>query len=287
MNKRILFVLIVLVTVIAGCATQAPPQQTPAPTQQTPAPAQQAEEPAVTDTLCKDGDQMRSGPYVFENNQWGKAKAIGPYSQCLLRRTVDGTAQFGWKWEWPGYNASVFAYPEVIYGWKPWSGGKSTDPKLPMKVTDIRTMKMRYDLDLQASGGYNLAPEIWLTSTGEASLQPAPGRITTEIMFWMNHETMQPAGMFVEKVTVDGVDYQLWKLDSMGDKGNGEGWAYYAFLSAKPQNKATLDIRQFIQYLLLKKEIGADTFVASIEFGNEIAGGKGTAWLKEYSLVIE
>jgi hypothetical protein len=286
--------LIVLVTAFAGCATQAPPPQAPAPFPQSRAPApqisaaaKQAAEPAVTDSLCKDGDQMRNGPYVFENNQWGKAKAIGPYSQCMLRRTVDGITQFGWQWEWPGYNASVFAYPEVIYGWKPWSGGKSTDPKLPMKVTDIRTMRMKFDLDLQADGGYNLAPEIWLTSTGEASLQPAPGRITTEIMFWMNHETMQPAGNFVEKVTVDGADYQLWKLDGMGGTGNGAGWAYFAFLSARPQNKATLDIRQFIQYLLSKKEISADTWVASIEFGNEIAGGKGTAWLKEYSLLIE
>jgi hypothetical protein len=300
-NTKILFAVIVLVTIFAGCATQAPSPQMQAPAAQTQAPAPQTQAPAaqpptpaaqgaeaeVTDSLCKDGDQMRKGPYVFENNQWGKAKANGPYSQCLLRRMVDGTAQFGWQWEWPGYNASVFAYPEVIYGWKPWSGGKSTDPKLPMKVTDIRTMRMKFDLDLQAGGGYNLAPEIWLTSTGEASLQPAPGRITTEIMFWMNHETMQPAGMFVEKVTIDGADYQLWKLDGMGDTGNGAGWAYFAFLSAKPQNKATLDIRQFIQYLLSKKDISADTWVASIEFGNEIAGGKGTAWLKEYSLLIE
>jgi hypothetical protein len=58
-------------------------------------------------------------------------------------------------------------------------------------------------------------------------------------------------------------------------------------MSAAPQNKATLDIRQFIQYLLSRKYIAEENYVASIEFGNEIAGGKGTAWLKEYSLVVE
>jgi hypothetical protein len=272
-KKKPLIVLILLVIVFAGCATRAPAQQT--------------EGEDGTASLCVDGDQMRSGPYIFENNQWGKAKANGPSSQCLLRRIVDGVPQHGWSWEWPGFNASVFAYPEVIYGWKPWSGGRSTDPKLPMKVTDIQTMKMRFDLDLQASGGYNLAPEIWLTSTGEASSRAAPARITTEVMFWMIHENMQPAGMFVEKVPVDGVVYQLWRLDSMGDKGNGEGWVYYAFVSTTPQNNATLDIRQFIQYLLSKKYIAEENYVASIEFGNEIAGGKGTAWVKEYSLTIE
>jgi len=272
-NNIPLAVLTLMVIVFAGCATRAPAQQT--------------EGQAGTASLCLDGDQMRHGPYVFENNQWGKAKANGPYSQCLLSRTVDGAPQYGWSWEWPGFNASVFAYPEIIYGWKPWSGGESTDPKLPMKITDIQTMKMRFDIDLQASGGYNLAPEIWLTSTGEASVRAAPARITTEIMFWMNRENIQPAGIFMEKLAVDGVDYQLWKLDSTGDKGNGEGWAYYAFMSAKPQNKATLDIRQFIQYLLSKNYIAAENYVASIEFGNEIAGGKGTAWLKEYSLVVE
>jgi len=249
--------------------------------------AAQAADGQGTASLSMDGDQMRSGPYVYENNQWGKAKANGAFSQSILRRTVDGVPQYGWSWDWPGYNASVFAYPEVIYGWKPWSGGRSTDPKLPMKVTDIRTMQMIFDLDLQATGGYNIAPEIWLTSTGEASARAAPARITTEVMFWMDHNNTQPAGTFMEKVAVDGFDYQLWKLDSMGDKGNGQGWAYYAFMSARPQNKATLDIRQFIQYLLSKNYIAAENYVASIEFGNEIAGGKGTAWLRKYALIIE
>jgi hypothetical protein len=262
-----------LAIIFAGCATQAP--------------AQQSEGQTATASLCMDGDQMRNGPYVYENNQWGKGKANGPSSQCLLRRTVDGAPQYGWSWEWPGYNASVFAYPEIIYGWKPWSGGTSTDPRLPMKVTDIRTLKMRFDIDLQASGGYNLAPEIWLTSTAEASLRPAPARITTEIMFWMNREKMEPAGTFMEKVAIEGADYLLWKLDGVGDTGNGQGWAYFAFVRARPQNKATLDIRQFIQYLLSKNYITADNYVASVEFGTEIAGGKGTAWLKEYSLVVE
>jgi hypothetical protein len=265
--------LFLLVTALAGCAAYAQ--------------AQEAGDEGGTASLCMDGDQMRNGPYVYENNQWGKAKASGSFSQCLLRRTVDGVPQYGWTWDWPGFNASVFAYPEVIYGWKPWSGGRSTDPKLPMKVTDIRTMKMIFDLDLQAAGAYNLAPEIWLTSTGEASARAAPGRITTEVMFWMNHNNTQPAGTFMEKMTVDGFDYQLWKLDSMGDTGNGRGWVYYAFVSSRPQNKATLDIRQFIQYLLSKNDIAAENYVASIEFGNEVAGGKGTAWLKEYSLLIE
>jgi hypothetical protein len=249
--------------------------------------AQQADGQEGTASLCMDGDQMRTGPYIYENNQWGKAKANGPFSQCLLRRTVDGVPQYGWSWDWPGFDASVFAYPEVIYGWKPWSGGRSTDPQLPMRVTDIRTMKMIFDLDLQATGGYNLAPEIWLTSTGEASAKAAPARITTEVMFWMNHTNTQPSGTFMEKMAVDGFDYQLWKLDGMGDTGNGTGWVYYAFMSAAPQNKATLDIRQFIQYLLSRKYIAEENYVASIEFGNEIAGGKGTAWLKEYSLVVE
>ena len=265
--------ILLLVAACAGCAAHAH--------------AQAAVDQGGTASLSMDGDQMRNGPYVYENNQWGKAKANGAFSQSILRRTVDGVPQYGWTWDWPGFNASVFAYPEVIYGWKPWSGGRSTDPKLPMKVTDITTMKMIFDLDLQATGGYNLAPEIWLTSTAEASARPAPQRITTEVMFWLDHNNTQPAGTFMEKMTIGGFDYQLWKLDSMGDRGDGKGWVYYAFMSSRPQNKGTLDIRQFIQYLLSKNYIAAENYVAAIEFGNEVAGGKGTAWLKEYSLVIE
>jgi len=86
---------------------------------------------------------------------------------------------------------------------------------------------------------------------------------------------------------IDIPDYQLWKLDNMGDTGNGKGWVYYAFMSMTAQNKGTLDIRKFVLYLLSKGYIAPENFVASIEFGNEVSGGKGTAWLKEYSLVVE
>jgi hypothetical protein len=243
--------------------------------------------PRGTRTFCENGSRVIDGPYIYENNQWGKSKAKDPFTQCILQRTVDGKSRMGWKWDWPGFDPTVFAYPEIIYGWKPWSGGATTDPKLPIKVTDIRTLTMRYDVDQEASGAYDLAPEIWLTDTPVASEKPNPLAITTEVMFWMDARAMQPAGAPIDKAVMDGVAYSLWKFSRMGDKGNGEGWVYFAFVSGTRQLKAILDLRAFLFFLLEKSLITPDNYLASIEFGSESAGGKGTVWIKDYAITLQ
>jgi len=77
---------------------------------------------------CRAEATEMSGPYRFNNNQWGRDKAKGKAEQCLLTRELAGHIERGWTWNWPGFDATVFAYPEIEFGWKPWSGGKSTDP---------------------------------------------------------------------------------------------------------------------------------------------------------------
>jgi hypothetical protein len=146
---------------------------------------------------------------------------------------------------------------------------------------------MSFEVDQQATGAYNLAPEIWLTKAAPATDAPEPTLITTEVMFWMDARNMQPAGQIINAATIDGVRYKLWRLPSMGDKGNKEGWAYYAFTSEKKQLNATLDLAGFLRFLADNGYIQADEYVASIEFGSEVAGGRGTVWIRRYAITVE
>jgi hypothetical protein len=235
---------------------------------------------------CTIWSVRRDGRLRYENNQWGADKAHGPHEQCLLTREQDGKTQVGWTWNWPGFDPSVFAYPEVAIGWKPWTGGTSTDAHFPLKVADVKQLVLSYEVETSVTGSYDLAPEIWLTSAGATS-QANPKSITTEVMFWMDYtEGARPAGSVVDTVALNGVDYELWREDNIGVSANGKGWRLLSFKSPKPQHRATLDIAALLRHLVEAKLASPTDFLASVEFGNEVMGGTGTTWIKQFDVQL-
>jgi hypothetical protein len=228
-----------------------------------------------------------SGPNRYENNQWGSKKAKGRAEQCLLTREVGGDTELGWTWNWPGFDASVFAYPEITFGWKPWSGGKSTDPRFPMKVSALPRLALNYEVETVADGSYDLAPEVWLTNAPGGGAKPDPQSITTEVMFWMDYAAgARPAGEVIETPTLDGVQYELWKTDSIGADANGKGWMLLSFKSPTVQRKGTISIDTLLKHLVGLKLANPDDYLASIEFGNEVMGGSGTTWVKRFDIDV-
>ncbi len=237
---------------------------------------------------CRIWSTYFDGPYKYENNQWGSDKSAGGFEQCLLTRQVAGRTEHGWTWYWPGFDPSVFAYPQIMFGWKPWSGGTPTDPRFPMRVKDVQHVVLQYAVETTASGSYNLAPEIWLIDKGEWSSSPNPGLITTEVMFWMDYQgKAQPAGSIVDRPTLGGVQYELWKMDNIGDKGDGTGWTILTFKSPKVQPTGTIEIHTLLKYLVDAGQANPDHYVASIEFGNEIMGGSGVTWVKDFEVDVQ
>jgi hypothetical protein len=118
----------------------------------------------VTSQKCSDGDTFVIGPYICANKQWGRNK-VPPgqtYQQCPQTRVVNGQMQLGWTFRWPGHEPSVYAYPEIMFGWTPWGGGAS-DARFPMKVDDMLPVLLTYDVESVIGGYYNLAGEVWLT----------------------------------------------------------------------------------------------------------------------------
>jgi len=236
---------------------------------------------------CAAWSTRMTGPYRYENNQWGSKKAKGKTEQCLLARDVAGRTELGWTWSWPGFDASVFAYPEIEFGWKPWSGGKSTDARFPMKVSAVPRIALDYEVETVADGSYDLAPEVWLTNTPGGSEKPNPQSITTEVMFWMDYASgARPAGEVIETPTLDGVQYELWKADSIGSDANGKGWVLLSFKSPTIQHKGTIGIDTLLKHLVSLKLANPDDYLASIEFGNEIMGGAGTTWVRRFEVEV-
>ena len=138
-----------------------------------------------TSFYCDPWAQEPYGDYLIENNVWGQG-SINEFTQCIF---TTNDSSFGWNWDWPDIGYNVKAYPEIIFGKKPWSINSTTN-ELPLKVGNVETFEVNFDLNIEASGNYNLAFEFWVTEDSISNQD----QITNEVMIWTANSLLQPAG---------------------------------------------------------------------------------------------
>lgn len=229
----------------------------------------------VADTSCADWAEFPVNEFLLSNNVWGKGTETN-YEQCVYYKSTDGNTEFGWNWDWPG-NGGVRAYPEIIFGLKPWSAN-STSPFLPAPISSSN-ITLQYEASASAIGQWNLSYDIWLADTVSPVLQ----NITHEIMIWMHKtDSISPAGTKRGSITIDGNNFDLWV-----NENHGEGWTYIAFVSVKTQMSQNLDLNSFLNYLIANDYIAPDLFVSGIEFGTEIFEGRGSIKLSAYNVEVQ
>lgn len=239
------------------------------------------------DTYCRDWAKLQNAGFLYENNVWNQGTIKRENRlQCLLKRVVDGEVQYGWRWQWPRGSGEVKAYPEVIYGHKPWFTS-STTANLPRPVSTIDELSVAYDIEMQARGRYNLAFDIWVTNSG----RPTPSAITHEIMIWVGERrrAWEPyPGYLAGTVTVGGAAYDLYvkpHAEWLTEHGASDV-TYIAFNARAAQTSGSIDVKQFLDYLTENGHLPADGYVASVELGNEVMHGTGELWLKSYEISV-
>lgn len=264
---------------LAACGQAQPVVQSTATPEATPAPTATAT-PAPVELDCQDQVNLNVGPFRAENNTWGKG-TLTEWSQCVgLRMGSDGSLAARWTWDWPTAGTNVKSYPEIIFGQKP--GGPSTSADLPKQVSALSEVLISYDYSTDRTGSGNLAFDFWLTDTGDPSTWGVPP-IKTEIMIWLeSFGSMAPGGRWQERVTIDGIEYSLYTAKNWGD-----GWDYVAFVRTKPDpGSGSIDLVSFLDYMQSKELITGEEYVASVEFGNEIVGGKGETILNQFAVSV-
>jgi hypothetical protein len=238
-----------------------------------------SELPGVT-RECGTYAPLERGSLQLLNNVFAREQAPGPWEQCLVRRELDGKEQLGWTWAWPGFLLSSYGFPELIFGWKPWSE-RSTDARLPVRVADVQRLDVQYAVQTEGSGKHSLALAAWLTDSGKVASNPLA--IRTEVVVWLDHvEGLAPAGQHIESTSVNGQRYELWHEPNHGDRGNGSGWDLYYFQAAERRRSGTVQLLPFLEHLRQAGRVQAEHFVASVELGNELMGGAGTTWAEEF-----
>jgi RNA polymerase sigma-70 factor (ECF subfamily) len=227
------------------------------------------------------------GNQHFCTNAWGFEKTTGRFEQRLIRRQRGGAAQHGWYWHWPGHDRSVFAYPEVLIGWKPWMGGKPTDTRLPIRIRDARRLTVEYAVEMRTTGSCNLALSTWLRKAPGWSLAADLEGITTEVMIWPDYTPgATPPGRLVYTFTLDGDDYEIWRAVGHGKRylRNDRGWTVLTLRGVGCRTSGTLGFGELLHELARREFVDLDEYVTCIELGNEVMGGAGTTFVERFQL---
>lgn len=234
-------------------------------------------------SLCAEFALINQGEVNIENNTWNATNlAQGSYEQCIYQYNNAGENWAGWKWSYPDTAEGINAYPELIYGKKPWHNN-STTTALPIVISSIERLKVAYEVAISRNDGeYNLAFDNWISSSESSR----PEDIQFEFMIWEDYHAISPFGDFIANVTTPNGDYRLYIGDPTWEPV-GTNWTYIAFVRTSTRRQGTVDIDVLLDYLADQDIIPADSFLSTIEFGTEVGNSKGYAVIKSFEISLE
>ncbi len=275
-----------LVATLAGLVACGPSNQPPPPsapdTQAAPVAAPVVIAPPPELTLnCDIASLTAAGPYLAENNSWGRQGMVG-WSQCMgAAMNTKGGLRARWTWDWKHDGDNVKAYPEVVFGHKPGFPQSST-PLLPRKLGALQQLVVDYDVVTEREGAGNMAIDMWLTNSPTPTNFAAPP-ITHEVMIWLEaYGPMYTGGQQVDKVRINGTLYRVF----VGEKF-GLGWRYVAFAPNSPmKTAASVDLMPFFEYLKGKNLITVEEHLSAVNLGNEIISGSGDTRLNHFAVTL-
>jgi hypothetical protein len=224
-----------------------------------------------------------AGRYRLVNNVWNKGATTGRYRQKIFVNDDHGKPVFGWVWKWRD-SSGVATYPEVQVGVSPWNGEAAPDSGFPFQA-GTKKLVVSYDVDLQATGAYNLAFEFWAVAR-----QPVTqDTVTHEVMIWIAGEALGAAGSEVAQATIGGNTFSVNLRKNQGDASGGSTrtWTIISLLADKPILHGPLDVGAIIDYLIKTGLLDRRLLIANFELGDEVQRGSGMTVIRNYAVTVE
>ncbi len=237
---------------------------------------------SATKESCTEFAILTQGEINLENNTWNAVNLTSnSYQQCIYQYQNNAESMMGWKWSYPNTATEINAYPQIIYGKKPWHSN-STTLNLPKVISSINQLKVNYEIDIfKNDGGYNLAFDNWLCSSAKST----PNDIQFEFMIWEDYHLIEPFGDYIDTVTTLNGSYKLYTgVPTWAPEGTS--WLYIAFVRTVPRKKGTVDIDILLQYLVDKDIVPQESYFSSLEFGTELGNSIGYAILKNFEVSL-
>jgi len=219
---------------------------------------------------------------VLYNNVYGKGD-ITNYRQSIFRGTDDA----GWEWDWPESGGpSLKNYPEVLVGRSPWSdvggpagaAGLSAGDQLPRRLAETR-MTIDFDFSTVASGLWLGSFDFWITRSDH----PTTKDIVSNLTIWtMNHGVTNTYKGRHMTLKIGGRTYEA--IFETPAEQPDKPWKTLCLVDTEPRSKGTLELGPLMEALIANGLAQPSDFLATAEFGTEVAYGKGRTTLRSFSL---
>lgn len=160
-----------------------------------------------------------------------------------------------------------------------------------MSIPQIKHLNISFDVEIRATGNYNLATSMWLIREPNQCPKPNKSIIAAEIMVWTYSTAGQfnPAGRKYAEVLIAGESWEIWyeKYWSDASFNNKNRWVYLSFKAKKSAFKAQINALELLRYAIQEKLISENLLIADIELGTEVMSGEGTTWVKDFNIQSE
>ena len=98
-------------------------------------------------------------------------------------------------------------------------------------------------------------------------------------MVWVIAGGLTPAGNKISSLRTSNGLSQFYT-------GKMQWWNYFAFVFDDELKNGTIDLKPFLDYLKAESLVSPSNYLASVEFGTEIASGRGSLSLNRYTVTI-
>ncbi|TCS12430.1 hypothetical protein [Caulobacter sp. BK020] len=224
-----------------------------------------------------------NGWYVL-NNVWNPGALVynQNYTIDSAYSASDMTSKTTFNWSFPVVTEpypTIRAYPEVIFGPAPMSGGHKVSDiagVFPVQVSTLGQLTADYDVSYKGNtGGFNVAFDIWLTDTPNGGADT----VTSEVMVWVHKGDFAPSGQQVGTYSNGSVTGKIY-ANTTGD------WTYTAVVLDQDTPKGQIDIAGILKTLEGLKLVSSADYVASVELGAEVVSGAGSLTVNNLDLDV-
>jgi hypothetical protein len=192
-------------------------------------------------------------PYFVSNNMWNA-------SSYSVTQTLHACSHSDWYVTATMNNDSgdgaVKTYPN--------SQRDFNDPQ----ISSLNSVTSTFAETSPRVGIYEDAYDIWLNGLATSG--------STEVMIWTQNNGQTPSGSDQGSVTFDGRSYTVWKAGS-----------YIAFVANANFSSGTVNLLGFVQWIIGKGWIPADSTLSQVCYGAELVSTNGvpaTFTFSDYSV---
>ena len=225
------------------------------------------------------GGTFNSNPWTVISNAWNAGALVygRDYTQQVVYDPANPNEGVSASWSFPGRsgpNLTVLSYPALGYGASPWNATiAGSESKFPIKISDISSLVFNHDVSISGqTDGYNIAYDLWLTSTPGGT----GATVTHEIMIWIHTGAGGPAGSVVSSYRDDvfnGSIYTAKMTDAAGSSTHS--WQYVAIQAQGDDLMSQVDFGAMLTQLKALGIVTGNEYLADVQLGAEITFGSG------------